>query len=268
MAEEPKKSRRARYVAAACVVLVLAIVVLGFLVSVPTTSAVTVPYRWTSTSEVAVASTSTEPYLVGVSTTVGYTATNASVIEYVHQVMTTAHVLTISRTTLYCNQSVYAANPLVAGADVQVTWNATGKVDVYVFNSTQFDSYLGSEQITSSTVNQTGEASGVLRFRASSTGSYFFFILDPPVGRSCLGAGTIWVSAPGGPAIYSLPVTSYTTEYTTYTAASQQEITQTYTSTFALTSTSTELIPVTLTSTSTTSCAPSFWAWIFGPKSC
>jgi hypothetical protein len=268
VAEEPKKSRRARYAAAACVAVVLAIAILGFLVAIPTSSAIGVPYLSTSTSEVAVSSTSTEPYVVSVPTTVGYSATNASVIAYVYHVTTTAQVLTLSRTTLYCNQSVYARTYLYAGAEVQVSWNATGKVNVYVFNSTQFTSYLGSEQITSSTVNQTGEASGVLRFRAASSDSYFFFILNPPVARSCLGTGTIWVSSPGGPAVYALPVTSYTTEYTTYTATTQVTVSHTYTSTIALTRTSTELIPVTLTSTSTTACAPSLWAWLLGSKSC
>jgi hypothetical protein len=250
------------------VAVVLAIAILGFLASVPTTSAVLVPYLSTSSSEVMAPTTSTEPYTVVVPTTAEYAATNGSVIAYVYNVTTTAQVLTISRTTLYCNQSVYAETNLAAGANVEVAWNATGKVNVYVFDRAQFDSYLGSEQITSSTVNQTGEASGVLHFHAAKTDGYFFFILNPPVERSCLGQGTIWVNAPGGPAIYAIPMTSYTTEYTTYTVTTHATVSQVFTLTIALTRTSTELIPVTLTSTSTIACAPSFWSWLFGQKGC
>ena len=268
VAQEPRKSGRARFATAVCVVLVLAIAILGFLVSVPTTSAVVVPYLSTSTGEVAVTTASLQPHLVTVPTAEESTATNASVIAYVHYVSTTAQVLTVSRTTLYCNESVYSRTYLPSGAEVQVTWNATGKVDAYVFDSAQFEWYLRTEQITSSTVNETGKASGSMRFRTQLSDSYFFLLLNPPSGPTCLGAGTIWVSSPGGPAAYSYPVTSYTTELASYTTTILLNSTETRTTTVALTSTSTKEVLYTLTSTSTAQCAVNLWAWLLGTRAC
>jgi len=268
VAEEPKAPRKGRYATVAAVVIVAVLVLLGFLVGIPTASTVGTPYVSTSASLVGVPSATAELFSVVVPTQVVHPFTNATVVASVREVSTTAQVLTVSRTTLYCNESVYSRTFLPAGAEVQVTWNATGKVDAYVFVSAQFESYLGTERIASSTVNKTGEADGSLRFRTQYSDSYFFLLLNPPAGPSCLGAGTIWVSSPGGPAAYTYPVTSYTTEQASYTTTILLNATQTRTTTVTLTSTSTREVPYTLTSTSTAQCTPSLWAWIFGTRAC
>jgi len=268
VAEEQKTSRRGSYLAVAIVVALLLLAILGFLVKVPTASEVGIPYVSTSVSETPVPLTSAEKYPTVVPTTTAYSFSNATVIVNIHEVSTTAQVLTVSRTTLYCNQSVYTRTYLPAGAYVRVLWNATGKVDAYVFDSAQFEYYQGSGQITSTTANETGEANGSMGFQTKSSDSYFFLLLDPPVGGSCLGTGTIWVSSPGGPADYVLTFTSYTTEFGTYTTTVQTNATETRTTTVTVTSMSTELVPYTLTSTSTTECALSFWSWLLGTRSC
>jgi len=256
----------------ACALVVVAVAVGGFLVTVPNTSMVGVPYQSTSVRTAATTATTVEPYLVGVPTTVGYPSTSASEVSSVSQETTTSQVLVVSRTSLYCNQSVYSRSLLAAGSEVEVTFNATGRVDVYIFDSSQFESYLAGihevEKLGPSTANLNGKASGELGFYVPSDDSYFLFILNPPVGGSCEGIAAVGVNSANGSAVYLAAVTSYGTEVVTYTATTEFVTVLTSSTTLTSAGTSTELVRYTLTSTSTTTCAPSFWAWLLGPTGC
>jgi len=256
----------------ACALAVVAVVALGFLVTVPRTSTSGVPYRSASVLTSAATETTVSPYLVGVPTTVGLPSTSLSEVTTVSQATTTSEVLTISRTSLYCNQSVYTRSLLAPGSAVEVAFNATGKVDVYVFDSSQFDSYLGgvreAEKLGPSTANLNGEASGELAFYAQSEDSYFLLVLNAPLGGSCGGVPTVNLNSAGGSAVFQVPVTSYSMEAVTYTATSEFVVVLTTSTTMTSEATSTETVQTTLTSTSTTTCNPAFWAWLLGPQGC
>ena len=272
MAETDEEKHSRRYLSIACAFAVTAVALGGFLVAVPRTSTVEIPYQSTSVRTAAVTATTISPYLVGVPTAVEYAATSVSTVSSISQVTTTAEVLVVSHTSLYCNQSVYSRSLLAAGSEVEVTFNATGKVNVYGFDSSQFDSYLGGvreeEKLGPSTANLNGEASGKLDFSVPSEDSYFLFVLNAPLGGSCEGIVPVGVDFATGSAVYQVPVTSYSTEVVTYTATSEYVTVLATSTTVTSEGTTTELIQNTLTSTSTTTCAPSFWAWLLGPKGC
>jgi len=267
------KPRRARYVWAGCALVVLMVLVLGFLVRVSVTSEVPVAYQSTSAVLVPVTSAVGRSYLATFPTAIARVTSSESSATLTQTSAATEQVLVMTHTTLLCNESVYVRSFLAAGSRVHVSWNATGKVDVYVLNFSQFTDYMGNdtdegigETIGSWTANQSGASNGGLSFSVPVADSYFFLIFNPSMRGACVGP--IGITSAGGEAVYPTYLTSPSTKWVTYTSTSLSLAERTLTTTVTSTQTSTESIPLTLTSTSTTHCAPSFWAWLFGSRAC
>jgi len=247
---------------------VLVIIVAGFVVSVPISAIVNVPYKSVSTGYSPTTSTSVEQYLVGVSITMPYVTSSTAVVAVTQTNSTSSSAFGISQVTLGCNEYAHASTTLTVGEDVQISWSASDTVDVYVFTSTEYQSYVNSGTTSPNVWGEnSAPASGSLGFHVSGSGRYYLMMHNPHNGVNCFAAVNLAIYSATG-LIHQAPSVSYITQTATYITSSPTVITQTVTMTVTGVSLSTKYITFTLTSASTTSCAPYFWNWLFGTKNC
>lgn len=253
----------------ASVVIVLVIIVAGFVVSVPITAGVNVPYKSISTGYSPITSSAVEPFLVSVTITVPYATSSTGVVAVTQMHTTSSPAFGISQVTLGCNEYAHSQMTLTAGQDVQISWSASDTVDVYVFTSTEYQGYVSSGTTSPNVWGQdVAPASGSLSFHVLGSGTYYLMMHNPHNGVSCFAAESLAIYSASGLAYSQAPSVSYVTQTVPYIASTQTVITQTLSVTMVRVSTSAEYVTFALTSASTTSCASNFWNWLFGSKSC
>lgn len=253
-------SHKARNGGIASVVVVAAILVSGFLIYIPVTTAKAVPYVVTSTS----LSTAEIPYLVVSPQVVTYTTSSTTQVAVTQSTQTSSQVYGLSAYTLNCNSYVYLSATLSQGWNLVVSYSAGDTITVYLFTSQEFSSFFNGGSPTPEK-SQSGLSSGTFGYSVPLTDTYYL-VLDNNLhnGFFCVGGEKVTINSATGTANYEVPTTTYINEVVTYTTSSQTQVTQTYTTTIV----STSYFPVTLTSTTTKSCSYDFWAWLTGSNTC
>jgi hypothetical protein len=247
---------------------VLAIIIAGFVVSVPISALVNVPYKSVSTGYSPTTSTSVGQFLVSASITVPYVTRSTTVVAVTQTHSTSSSAFGISPVTLGCNEYAHSSTTLTVGEDVQISWSASDTIDVYVFISTEYQSYVNSGTTSPNVWGESSApASGSLSFHVSGSDTYYLMMHNPHNGVNCFAAENLAIYSATG-LVYPAPSVSYITQTVTYITSGQTVITQTVTTTVTSVSTSTKYITFTLTSASPTSCASYFWNWLFGTKNC
>ena len=212
-------------------ILVIVIIMAGFLIYVPVTSAVAFPVVIVNTS------------------TVTYVTSSVAQVPVTNQVPVTQSVLGIVSTTLQPNYYVDSSAQLNTGTDASVTWSSDDSVDVYVFDSSQFSAYTQSGNTSPNIMSQTGQMSGTLGWHVTFSDIYYVVLHNPHTGFLGIGAHNIQVTNQGSET-YLASQTTYITQVITYTTSSLATLSST------------------VTSTTTKSCSYSFWSWVVGSKSC
>lgn len=224
-------SRRTAIIGSVVVAILIVVVLAGFAISVPVTSAIPVQVE---------SITSTVNY---------YTTSSQTVVQVNTASSTTAQVFSIPQTTLNCNKYTYSSASLSPGMDVQVTWSASNTVIAYVFNSAQYAAFAQSGT-TANIVGGSGQpASGSLSFAVSASDTYYF-VLGNTGGLFCLGVSPIGIYDGAGTASYLQQGTVGITQTNTYIVTTTVPYTVTY------------------TTTSTLTCSYAFWHYLAGSNSC
>jgi len=227
----PKVSHTGRYVGIVAIVVVVAIIAAGFLVTVPVSSVATTPVAIVQTVETTF-------------------QTSTIIVTPISQSgSASATIWSESDESLKPNtyDSWYVS--LTVGTDVELSWQASDSVNIYVFTSAQYSAYSTSGgSTTSPNVASASVASSSLTFTIAATDTYYLAIENPHNGLFGLGSTTVGYSSTGSE--------TYPTTSTTYV---------TQTSTF-LTSTPT-VVTSTSTSTTTVTCSTPLWE-SFGSHTC
>lgn len=212
------------------VVVVAVIVAAGFVVMVPVSSVAQVPVAVVNTVETTFVTSSVTQVPVSQSGT----ATSALWDE--------------SDISLQPNYYDSYSATLTVGTDAQVSWQASGTVNVYVFTSAQYNAYRTSGT-TSPDVASASSSSDSLTFHISGTDTYYLVIENPNGGFLGIGATNVGYTSSGSET-YPTTSTTYITQTVTYTTSSPTVVT------------------TTSTSTTTKTCSYNFWAWLTGSHSC
>ncbi|MGD0477260.1 MAG: hypothetical protein ABSB29_03720 [Nitrososphaerales archaeon] len=248
-------------------IVVLAIIIAGFAIYVPITSMSQVIFPYTSTSYFS----TTVPELVPYTNIVTYNTTSTIVVTTTQQTTTASQVWNTEQTTLGCdfnNPSIEWTSQtwaLSVGMDLQVFWNASNTVDVYVFNSAQYGNWVNSGTTIPNVAEESkAPMSGSLSFQVSGSDTYYIVLRNPHLGLFCAGSSDLIIYSATGAKIYLVPVVSYITLTQTYTTSSQTITTQTATTTIV----SSTVVSGTSTTATIKSCSSAFWGWLFGFKAC
>lgn len=210
----------------------IVIVAAGFLVMVPVNTVAEVPVAVVRTIETTFLASSITQVPVSQSTTA------------------TASIWNENDISLKPNYYDYYAVPLSVGTDVEVSWEASGTLNVYVFTSAQYSTYSSSSGgTTSPNVASASAASSSLTFHISGTDTYYLVLENPNNGFFGLGSSNVGYTTSGSET-YPTTTTTYITQTVTYTTSTPT----------AVTSTS--------TSTTTKTCSYDFWSWLSGSRSC
>lgn len=93
--------------------------------------------------------------------------------------------------TLRPNGRTTISLPLTSGRSGELTWNSTGKVDVFLFTSSQYAQYQQTGATSPSVVSRTSVQSGDVMFCPPETGGYVLVVHNsdilansPPIGAS------------------------------------------------------------------------------------
>lgn len=89
------------------------------------------------------------------------------------------NLLNLGTYRLEPNESVHGFGQLSAGRDVLITWSANDTVDIYAFNTAQYDAYKHNSGDANPIVSQKNVASGTLGFRTSAYDMYYIVVLNP-----------------------------------------------------------------------------------------
>lgn len=282
------------FAAVAAVVIVAAVLVGGFIVNVQS-STVTYPLvPATSTTENTFSTSS----LFGVASTTEQTFATSTVVDVVSTSEQT--FATSSTTSVPVTQSTTATQDVFdesdislkatyydsysvsfsVGTDVQVSWQASEKVNIYFFNSAEFSAYASSGT-TSPNIASDSASSGTLDFVIAGNDTYYMVVENPNDGILGLGASNVGYTTTGTET-YPTTSTTYITQTVTYDTSTPTAVTSTSTviyttstptvvtsTTTAIYTTSTpSVVTYTTTSTSTVTCSHGFWYWLFGANSC
>ncbi len=144
--------------------IVVAIILAGFIVTIPVSSTSSIPLMAPQTTLVSVSQ-----------------QTNA-----------TSSVFVVSATL---QPGTYVDSPalLTVGSDVKITYGADNNLDVYVFNSSQFGNYASDGTTMPNILAQSGNGSGTIGFRVYSSDTYYLVFHDPfsvKIGVSSSGTAT------------------------------------------------------------------------------
>ena len=157
----------------------LAIILGGFVVMVPVSSASSRPMTVTQTTMVSVS----------------------------RQTTATSSVFVVSATL---QPGTYLDSParLTIGSDVKITYAADNNLDVYVFTSGQFGKYASDGTTAPNVFSQSGNGSGTIRFHVNTSDTYYLVLHNPypyvDIGVSSSGSA----SAPSAVAVVTETVTS------------------------------------------------------------
>jgi hypothetical protein len=251
---------------AAIVVGVLVIVILtaGFVIYIPATSVDYEPITVTGTVENTFATSST----VAIVNTVEHTFETSSVTEIPIPGQTTVTMPVFLTSNLVLKPSYYDAHPalLTVGTDVQISWQASENVNIYIFSSTDFDTYAASKGVTTNpNVAMDSGAGGTLAFYVSGTDTYYLVIENPNTGALGLGPLDLGYTTTGTET-YPTMTTTYLTSTAFYPTSTLTVVTSTSTASYT-TSTPT-VVTLTTTSTTTSTCSHYFWKSLAGAKGC
>jgi hypothetical protein len=190
----------------------------GFLVSVSVTAGIPQTYLSTSTSYSPTAWTTQALSLTEETQNVPYVTSSTYQVPVTQQVTTTEYGYGISQVTLQCNQYAYSGWALSPGMNVKVSWSADNTVDVWVFTSSEYDSYVSSGTTNPNVANWGGAPqSSSLSFYVSGADTYYLVLHNPHNGIACLGSSPLAIYSASGQAIYTVQVTTYVTQTQTYT---------------------------------------------------
>jgi hypothetical protein len=146
------------------------------------------------------------------------------------------------------HHDMFDAN-ISAGTDVQLSWQASEQVNVFIFDAAEFSSYNTSTRSTGSNVASGSGSSGSIGFQVSQTGEYYLIVENPNNGLFGLGASAVGYMTTGT-ASSQVPGITYATQTVTYTTSS------------------TEVVTTSSTSATTETCWHDFWAWVYGSSKC
>ena len=198
----------------------------GFLVYMPISSS--------SSAAVGIVSTSTEVFPT-LTTRVNSSIISTNVAQSIFQ---------RSDVKLVPRGFDFSSSELNAGSSVKISWNASGQVDVFFFNSAQM-LYFSSYGIPGGNLGSNNGINGTMNLLIQAHDTYSFVVANANDSPQSL----VEYSSNGieGQTVAGL---TYSTQTTTYLTSSQSLIT----------SMSNE--------TTTTTCSHYFWTWLFGDRSC
>ena len=161
---------------------IAAIIASGFIPLVSSSNGVTLSYPAVVKTSIAHSGFETEETITN--------STSTSV--------TTGHSVTTIRNSIYnlssvfldCGHWVDQVIGLINGSKVQVSFSASGNLDVFIFTKAQYGSYVASNGNTTSpnVVHMIQQANGSMGFTVPSNGNYYLVVKNP--GQSgCSGSG-------------------------------------------------------------------------------
>jgi len=227
-----QQSHKSRTAGIVVVVFVIIILAAGFVVYIPATSTHYTPVDIVNTEEITFATSST------------------TAVPISQPATSTQPVFVTSDISL--KPTYYDAHPatLTVGTDVQVSWQASESVNVYIFSSTEFNTYAASNGATTSPNLATDSAaSGGLAFHIAGTDTYYLVIENPNNGLFGIGSSNVGYTTTGSET-FPTTTTTYITQTVTYSTSTQTVVTSTS------------------TSTTTSTCSHYLWSWLGGAKSC
>jgi hypothetical protein len=83
--------------------------------------------------------------------------------------------------SLQRNQNAFSDMSLQNGANVEIVWNATGKIDVFFFNSSQFSQFQSSGTTSPNVLSSSSNDSGEMKACGLPQGDYYIVIRNPNV---------------------------------------------------------------------------------------
>lgn len=185
-------------------------------------------------------------------TGVAYTINTTTTFKVAEVINITSQVYNINTTVLAGCGGITSASQgaqLQAGTRIGLSWFANDTVDVFVFNSTEFEAFQ-STGMTSPNLAAGANSEGTLRFNPVSSGSYYVVVHNPYGGTNCQAAKNVRLYGATGTATQMVTMTSTVTAPAEFVTSSYSTVTET------------------TTTHVTSSCSNPLWAWLLGIESC
>jgi hypothetical protein len=261
---QTQSSHMGRTAAIVVGVIVIVILTAGFVIYIPATSVGYEPVPVTGIVENTFATSS----IVSIVNIVEHTFETSSITEIPIPEQTTLTAPVFLTSDIMLKPTYYDAHPalLTVGTDVQISWKASENVNIYIFSSTDFDTYAASNGVTTNhTVATDSGAVGTLAFHISGTDNYYLVIENPNIGVLGVGAANVGYTTTG---TETYPTITTTNLESTVTYATSTLTVVTSTSTAIYTTSTPTVVTSTTTSTTTSTCSHYFWKSLAGAKGC